>query len=287
MHPLKIKQKIGKITKKHPNTHKTAIKINNFINYQLWLLRNLFMRNKAIPYSFNNHTIHLIPEGHIAQLMWEGSFEEAERSFIETHIKPGMCVLNIGSNVGLYTLIASKLVGASGEVHAFEPTPLTFNRLAKNVHLNKSKNVYINQIALSNFSGKIAILPDPEHPKLDSHYFVQKIDNIIPKEAIGVMACETLDTYWSAYCGNELKPVDMIIIDVEGAELSVFEGAKNVFLKSPNLIILAECTKNITDIETILHSNDFIIYNYNPSSGTLEKTSNIKRGNIYATRQNK
>ena len=227
----------------------------------------------------------MLPEGHIAEMIWKHAFEQDVRNFVEKYLKPGMCVLNIGANAGLYTLMAAKIVGSKGVVHAFEPATLNFDRLKRNVRLNGFTNVIINQMAISDFSGSLAILPDPAHPKLDSHYFVQRIiDGKPPEGVIELMTCDTLDNYWMKICDGVLTKVDMIILDVEGGELDVFKGAQATFEISPNLIMMAECTSKLDEIETLLRTNDFKFFKWNIASSMLEEIS-MQRGNIFAFRK--
>lgn len=227
----------------------------------------------------------MLPEGHIAESIWKYEFEEDVRTFIEKYLKPGMCVLNIGANAGLYTLMAAKIVGAKGVVHAFEPATLNFDRLKRNVQLNGLTNVIINQMAVSDVSGSLAVLPDPAHPKLDSHYFVQRvIDGKSPEGVIELINCDTLDNYWMKTCDGVLAKVDMIIIDVEGGELDVFKGAQAIFEVSPNLIMMAECTSKLDEIQALLRIKGFKFFKWNNAITMLEEIS-MQRGNIFAFRQ--
>lgn len=275
-----------KIARKYPKLRELLLPAWMWYAHQLWLLRNIFSGFRPIDVRIGNDLIFMLPEGHIAEVIWGAGFEKEERSFVEKHLKPGMCVLNIGANAGLYTLIAAKIVGSKGEVHAFEPASINFNRLERNVALNGLNNVILNQMAVSDFSGTLAVLPDPAHPNLDSHYFVQRVkDGKPPEDAIELMACDTIDNYWRNYCGGFLKKVDMIIIDVEGTELEVFKGAQATFDASPNLVMMAECTSKIGEIDALLKTNDFAFFKLGASADSLEKTV-LERGNIFAFRQN-
>lgn len=257
-----------------------------FVWHMLWLLRNFFLRYRPIEVPVKNEVIRMLPEGHIAELMWGIGFEQNEVAFVANHLKPGMCVLNIGANSGLYTLIAAKIVGSKGEVHAFEPASINFSRLKSNVKLNGLNNVKINQIAVSDFSGTLAVLPDPAHPNLDSHYFVRRVeDGKPPVDAIEIIACDTIDNYWNNYCKENLKKVDMIIVDVEKAELSVFKGASATFNASTNLVMMAECSENLDEIAILLKEHGFQFFEYNEATRMLEEI-NMKSGNIYILRKN-
>jgi FkbM family methyltransferase len=68
-------------------------------------------------------------------------------------VKEGMVVVDIGANIGYYTLIAAKLVGKSGIVYVFEPMPSNYECLCKNIEVNGYTNVVLIQKAVSNKYG--------------------------------------------------------------------------------------------------------------------------------------
>ena len=74
-------------------------------------------------------------------------------NILKQNIHSGNIVLDIGANIGYYTLIMSKLVGSTGKVYAFEPEPKNFEVLKKNIELTKLDNVILEQKALSDIDG--------------------------------------------------------------------------------------------------------------------------------------
>src|ERR1039458_761748 len=85
---------------------------------------------------------------------WIGSYEwEKQRAF--ARVTPfGGTVLDLGANVGFYTLLAAELVGPSGHVHAFEPVPRNLQYIRRHIALNGLTNVSVVEAAVSNASGK-------------------------------------------------------------------------------------------------------------------------------------
>jgi FkbM family methyltransferase len=85
----------------------------------------------------------------LCELLYFDNFEPETRHFFDAYLRPGDTFLDIGANIGLYTLAAAHLVGRHGCVHAFEPCSQTFDRLMDNVQLNGLRNVACHKVALS------------------------------------------------------------------------------------------------------------------------------------------
>ncbi len=85
-----------------------------------------------------------------------GSLDQENQDYfnvLKQNIHTGDTVVDIGANIGYYTLLMSNLVGNGGKVFAFEPEPKNFEILQKNLELNQIKNVIVEQKAVSEFSG--------------------------------------------------------------------------------------------------------------------------------------
>ena len=249
----------------------------------LWPIRRLLSNKRPVAIPTKYGFIYLVPEGHIAQAVWQWGFEESERTFVERQLKPGMCVINVGANSGLYAVLAGRIVGPSGEVHAFEPATVNVDRLQRNLALNGLSNVAVNHCAVSDTSGAMDLCRDPTHPQLDSHYSVRALGGG-RGDLIECVQSTSLDDYWLRHNRGKLRPVDMIIIDVEGAELQVIKGAMSLLGASPGVIIMAECTKNLEEMHRILDEVGFSFYLWNTSAARLEPTE-IARGNMFISRE--
>lgn len=138
-----------------------------------------------------------------------GELDQGNEDFqrvLQQNIKKGGLVLDIGANIGYYTLLMSKMVGESGKVYAFEPESKNFEILQKNIKLNNINNVVIEKLALSDKVGRsfIALSEDSgQHRLSDSGLEIQTT---------------TIDTYF----GN--KKIDFIKMDAEGSEYKIFRG---------------------------------------------------------------
>lgn len=133
---------------------------------------------------------------------------------LQKNIRYGDLVLDVGANIGYYTMLMSKIVGDSGKVYAFEPEPKNFEILQKNIKINNIKNVIIEKFALSDKIGK-------------SYLQISKDSG---QHRLSDSGLETQTTTIDNYFGN--KKIDFIKMDAEGSEYNIFKGMK----QRPNMI---------------------------------------------------
>lgn len=172
-------------------------------------------------------------EGYFGLEIASGKYEPRTKDVFEQLIYPGMTVVDIGAHVGYYTLVAAKALHNQGLVYAFEPDPVTKNYLQKNVSLNNFEAmVELNLKAVSDFSG-IVDLYFGKRDRVANSLFVT------PGVSADRSTCEaiTLDDFF----GQKAWPkIDLIKMDVEGAEHAVLKGMKNLSLLNPELKIITE-----------------------------------------------
>ena len=143
--------------------------------------------------------------------------------YLKRYLKPGDIVLDVGANVGYISAVAASCVGASGEVHGFEPLSECFARLERLRELNPGLALFFNNVALGDADG---ILPIAYNPNRDS-----RNATLVP----GKHFAETrevpvlrLDEYIKARVSSPEK-IRVIKIDVEGFEYPVLKGASALF----------------------------------------------------------
>jgi len=166
--------------------------------------------------------------------MISDSYETRERRFVESLLRPGMTVLDIGAHHGLYTLLASRTVGMRGRVLAFEPSPRERNSLLTHLRLNRCRNVDVEGVALGSKSGRGEL------------FIVQGRETgcnclrppNVPEPTIKVSI--PIDTLDSCLQRRGIDHADFMKIDVEGAELEVLRGATGLLKGRLRPIILAE-----------------------------------------------
>lgn len=171
--------------------------------------------------------------------LFDGSFERAERRFVNAFLKPGMVVLDVGAHHGLYSLLSSRVVGASGKVIAFEPSPRERERLQEHLLMNHTQNVEIVPIALGSDSGRkeLVLAADAGYNTLAAQALVTSSD----RAAVDVLS---LDEF---VAGRSLPEIDLIKVDVEGGELDVLRGAESMLRKLPRPVLLCEVEDRRTE----------------------------------------
>ena len=163
-------------------------------------------------------------------LEW-GFYEKYETALFKRLVKKGMAVVDIGANIGYYTLLAAHLVGDEGKVFAFEPDPYNYYLLCKNIEVNGCRNVIPVRKAVSSKSGKMKLFLDKSN--LGGHS--------LSKANVGTSASITVEaTSLDDYFKNTDYKVDVIKMDVQGLEMEVLEGMTNTINRNDNLKIITE-----------------------------------------------
>src|SRR5256885_2002345 len=103
--------------------------------------------------------IKLVIDPQREKFYWTGSYEPAVQHVIRRQLHPGDVFWDVGAHIGFYTLIASRLVGPMGAVHAFEPFEPNLMRLRASVVLNSAKNVTVHGVAISDHVGQSMLYP--------------------------------------------------------------------------------------------------------------------------------
>jgi FkbM family methyltransferase len=161
-----------------------------------------------------------------------GAYEPVESWLFAALLQPGMTVVDAGANVGQYALIAAAAVGAGGAVHAFEPMPQNFTRAAEHVSRNGFATIKLNPLALWDESRILQLrLAAPLADNAGAYTVGACAD------AVDVVSCRAvrLDDYADA---ERLHRVDVIKMDVEGAELHVLRGARTLIARCRPLIFM-------------------------------------------------
>jgi len=148
-------------------------------------------------------------------ILKEGIWEASDTHWFVKAVRPGDVVIDAGANIGYYTVLASKLVGPTGRVYAFEPDPTAFEILQRNVRLNGADNVVAEQKALSNANTTLELFIASDN-KGDDRIYQPEGEH---RPSIKVPAVRVDD-----YLKGKVDHVDLVKIDTQGAEAVIHRG---------------------------------------------------------------
>jgi FkbM family methyltransferase len=145
------------------------------------------------------------------------SYEPKVSACLRELLQPGMVFCDVGANLGVFTLLAARQVGPTGQVFSFEPVPANFDVLQRNVEINQFRNVTcipkavaqcngVSKLYLSQYCGSHSLI---DHPAASS-------GEVLEIETVRLDSISNLDR------------IDVLKIDVEGAELEVVKSLGNL-----------------------------------------------------------
>jgi FkbM family methyltransferase len=202
-----------------------------------------------------------------------GSFEPNEFAFLDRVLKPGMVFVDVGANDGYYTLFAAQRVGPSGRVLAIEPSTRERANLERNIARNGLGNVKVVPLALGATCGTAGLrLAQSAH---SGHNTLGGFANDgVQAESVEQVKVCMLDSLAGELA---LDRIDVMKIDVEGAEASVIAGAREVLARTQPVIVLEISDKALrsqgSDAEQLiatLRELDYEIGVFSASTGCIE-----------------
>jgi FkbM family methyltransferase len=193
-----------------------------------------------------------------------GAFDPGLHEYVERHVTPGMTCFDVGANIGAVAVHLARKVGPSGQVHAFEPVPAVRERLVQHVRRNHGEEVVrIHPVALSNQSGSASIaVADSEATNQGQASLVNR-SNPELRNTIEVPTI-TVDEFVAQ---NAIGRIDVMKIDIQGAEIFLLEGGRKVFGEmGPDLLMevspedLACLGKDSRDLLTMVEGYGYRLY---------------------------
>jgi FkbM family methyltransferase len=170
-------------------------------------------------------------------LLIHGEWEPEETELVKKLIKPGDVVVDVGANLGYYSLLAAR-VGAS-HVYAFEAQPSTYELLGKNVIINwMTKFITYEHLAVYSHTTDLDFFVRNHYPGNSSLGFTapDQLEKWFDTTTAVKVHAVSLDDYFADKPGK----IDLIKVDVEGAEPAVFEGARRILAQNRDIKILCE-----------------------------------------------
>ena len=207
-------------------------------------------------------TVHVRPDKWIERLMWAGAYERELVDLFKRVLKPGMTVLDLGANIGYFSVLAAGLVGKSGQVHSFEPAPTCFTQLGRNLAAFPWAHVYPAAVgdapgtACFHFSDKAnetgwgSLLSGEDAPTRETTVPVVRLDDWAREQAV--------------------RRVDFIKMDIEGGEFRALQGAaellsryRPVLVAELNSVCLARDNRKPDDVLAQLRTAGYDNFAFN------------------------
>ena len=216
-----------------------------------------------------------------------GFWEPDISKLIRENLKKWDTFVDIGGNIGYFSLLASKIVGENGKILAFEPSSKNFAELTKNIALNNFSNISAIQYAASNVATTKNLFYNPTNPGGSS--LVENLHSGNESESIETIV---LDDFLRD------EKIDLIKMDIEWYEYFAILGMKNLLAKNHLKMIFeysptfyeklypADFAQKSVEILDILTEIGFLLY-FIDYRGKLEPISNNQKffENLYAKRE--
>ena len=159
-----------------------------------------------------SHALYVMPRDYIGSaILQTRSHEPHVTRLIERELKRGEVFVDIGANLGFFTMLGSRIVGDAGEVIAFEPNPLNLQLIYASILRNAADNVRIHPFAASDTSGILRFLTVGSNGGL--------INNDDERDTSMLVQAVILDEFL-----KDERRIDFIKLDIEGHEASALKG---------------------------------------------------------------
>lgn len=226
------------------------------------------------------------------QIFLYPKYEGPIRNMLEKNLKRGDVFLDIGANVGYYTIIGSVLVGAGGAVYAFEPEVSNYSKLKEAVNHNRLTNVTIMNLAIGSGEeegviylnplneGGHSLMPRSEYADSGRKISRAAAEKIFPKFSFEQrIQVTTLDNFFSA---RGIKNVAVIKVDIEGYELEAIHGMKEVLSNGLARAIICEVGEHSSSLRKEMAAYGYLAHSIMPDGSTEAFKGDVLPSNNYA-----
>jgi FkbM family methyltransferase len=181
----------------------------------------------------------LVGDNYLEQaIVQTGVWEPTTTQFIKEVLQPGMTVVDVGANIGYFSLLMAHLVGSEGQVHAFEPYPDYAEIARHNMALNACSHIYLNEFALSNKVEGHVLLKGVASARMHRWHHQDPVFNKVHDEVM--VSCIPFDFY----ANTRLSRLDLMKIDVDGYEMNVLQGAAINIKRHYPILVVEFCEEN-------------------------------------------
>jgi FkbM family methyltransferase len=202
------------------------------------IIRDYILNREFIKKTKYGFKIKLDVSRDVDKHFYWGEFEVDIINFLKSLLKDSSVFVDVGANIGIYTLLASQHIKKEGKIFAFEPSDWANERLKENLKLNETKNVEVLKLAVTNFTGlnQFYVCEDDAYNSLISTP-MKEVQKIVEIESI------CLDDFC---VDRKIDQIDILKIDVEGADYLVLKGAEEILKSDKSPIIVCEFNRNIS-----------------------------------------
>jgi FkbM family methyltransferase len=224
------------------------------LGQRIYMKANAVVKKDRVATTFFGSTMDCRIDDNVdRRIYFFGVWEPNLTHFMRRTIRQGDIVVDVGANIGYYTLLMSQLVGKDGSVVSVEASPATFEKLSGNIERNHCANVISRQVAVSDRKGEIKLFYT-RHGDKDTG----KISTI--EQAGGAVVtsvpCDTLMSILTS--AVPVDRVSFIKIDIEGAEAPLLsEIIKNKDRFAPRLVVVSEVADDNIGFVDAFRTNGF------------------------------
>ncbi len=215
-------------------------------------------------------------------LILDGAFEEYTDAVLRSIIRPGMHVLEIGANVGVFTLLMAHRTGANGSVLSFECDPELAQIVRDNLEINGLANIgTVDDRAVSDHVGTLRFFSAVHHR--GNGTLVEGLEQI-PRMALERREIEVQSTTIDAILKERGRRFDLVKIDAEGAESAIFRGGSTLFAdRSRPLRVIVEFAPEF--IRTSGDDPSVYLDRWESNGFTIQRIDERKKKALAATRE--
>ena len=222
-----------------------------------------------------------------SEILAQGMWEAETTNFLLSWLRPGMTFVDAGAHVGQYSMLASGRVGPAGRVVAFEPHPVLGRVLRRNIRRAGCTNVTVSSLALGQASGRAELVL---YPSTNFGGSSLRPDDATAHRRRAPVTVIPLDDYLDR---AGVARVDVLKIDVEGAELDVLEGASRTLAANPRIVLVVEFLREnplrfgrtVEDLEARLRELGFLLFSLTQDGPRRYEPVGELSVNVVAVRQ--
>jgi FkbM family methyltransferase len=218
-------------------------------------------------------------------IYYQGTYELGTLNLIEIFLEKNDIFLDIGANIGLMSIFASKQVGNDGKVFSFEANPDTVKLIEENIKINSLNNITIYPFALGSRNEKVKI-----YTNIDLNRGSASIVNISDKSKYHEVDMYTLNTIFES-----IPKIKLLKMDIEGYELEALKGMGILFKERDSLpIMIIECGEEIKNTklskfsvyEFVMNLKSYSVFKLKNGKGKFSKLVKINSDSDLPTHDN-